>query len=662
MGSPERHRRLRLSGSLVIVAVLVVGLQPIAALAVAAPVINSFLPASGPVGAVVTIKGNRFTGATDVSFKYVSTSFTIVTDEKITATVPVGATTGRIRVTTPAGTAVSATNFKVTGAAPVITGFSPNSGPVGQVVTISGNNFTGATQVTFKDNLRAIFSVISDQKISATVPVGAQTGRIRVTTPAGSATSDTNFTVLPPPSISSFSPASGTIGTVVTILGQHFTRATEVRVGALEMPFAVVSAGQIVATVPTGSATGLVTVTTAGGSATSTGAFTVIHPRKVKMRRPKPLIAQGVVKSLDQYSACAARTLVRIQHRGSGGGWKWVAKGKSRQDGSYRIKLRVRTGKYRAQVLRSVLPSGDVCGHAISGRHVSVPQGPPPPGPPAATGSKWGIFAFPRDGLTAEQQIQRVESEIGRPFGAQRVYTNMNQSLPTETDLLVGSQGRILYHNFNSFRPVNGHKVCYQWSDIVAGRWDNMLINRANEIRQWGYPVIMSFTHEPNVDSANHPLCGTASEYQAAFDHVVAIFEQQGATNAAWAWVLTAANFNGADGGPAAWEPQNYDIVGVDGYNHAGTWRSPLDLFQTAEAFAASRGKPLMIGEVGCEERSGDPTAKADWITAAAGLFRSWSVNVVFWTHTGNGGEWWLDSSSQALNALAVAGEDPYFG
>ena len=642
-------------------AVLVLGLPLITASAATPPVITSFLPASGPVGTVVTITGDRFTSATDVSFKYVSTPFTIVRDGKITAAVPAGATSGRIRVTTPAGIAVSATNFKVTGPAPIITGFSPTSGAVGQVVAITGNNFTGATRVTFKDNRRAIFTLVSDQKISATVPKGAQTGRIHVTTPAGIASSDTNFAVLPPPSISSFSPASGTIGTVVTILGQHFSRSTAVRVGTLRMPFAAVSASRIVATVPNGSATGSVTVTTLEGSATSVDSFTLIHPRKVTIKRPKPSVAQGVVQALDKYSACAARTPVRIQRRSAAGGWRAAAKGRSRTDGSYRIRLPARTGKYRAQVMRSLLTSGDVCGNAISGRRVAVPQGPPPAGPPAETGSKWGIFAFPRDGLTADQQIQRVESQIGRSFGAQRVYTNMNEDLPTRTDLLVGSQGRILYHDFNSFRPVNGHKVCYQWSDIAAGRWDTMLINRADEIRQWGYPVIMSFTHEPNVDSAVHPLCGTASEYQAAFDHVVSIFNQQGATNVTWAWVLTAANFNGADGGPQAWEPQHYDIVGVDGYNHASAWRTPQDLFQAAEAFARSRGKPLMIGEVGCEERSGDPNAKADWITAAAELFRSWSVNVVFWTHTGNGGHWWLDSSGQALSAFAAAGKDPYF-
>lgn len=655
---------MRSAGSFGLAAAVLLSLLVTPASADTPPVINSLLPTSGPVGALVTIKGNHFTGATEVTLKYVSASFTIVADEKITMTVPDGASTGRIRVTTPAGTATSADNFRVTtaGAPPVINSFSPTSGPVGRVVAIFGNNFTGAPKVTFKENLPAIFVVLSDGKIWATVPQGTQTGRIRVTTPGGTATSDTNFRVIPPPNITSFSPTSGMVGTSVTILGEYFSNIREVRFGALMAPFTLVSGGQIVATIPQGTSTGLVSVTTPGGMATSTNTFVLIHPRKVTLRRPRPLVAEGVVKARDQYSQCRVHVPVRVERRVDGR-WKWVARGSTRSDGSYRIKLRKKIGKYRARVKRWTLSSGDVCARATSGKPSSVPEGPlPPPGPPPETGTNWGVFAFPRDGLTAEEQIQLLEAQVGRNFSAQRVYTNMNGRLPTKTDVLVASRGWLLYHNINSFHPMNGEKVCYQWSDIATGRYDSMLIDRANEVREWGYPVIMSFTHEPNVDNPNHPLCGTASEYQAAFDHVVRIFDQQDATNVTWAWVLTAANFNGADGGPAVWEPQHYEIVGVDGYNHASTWRSPRDIFQAAADFAQSRGKPLMIGEVGCEERSGDPSAKANWITGAAALFKSWrDVNVVFWTHTGNGGEWWLDTSPQELAAFAAAGQDPYF-
>src|SRR5205823_192843 len=78
------------------------------------PTINSFSPTSGPVGTSVTITGNNFAGAIAVAFNGTGASFTVNTSTQITATVPNGATTGPISVTTPGGTATSAGNFTAT--------------------------------------------------------------------------------------------------------------------------------------------------------------------------------------------------------------------------------------------------------------------------------------------------------------------------------------------------------------------------------------------------------------------------------------------------------------------------------------------------------------------------------------------------------------------
>ena len=80
------------------------------------------------------------------------------------------------------------------GTAPVIDGFSPTSGKVGTVVTITGSNLAGATEVSFDGN-PASFTADSETSITATVPQGAKTGPIAVTTPAGSATSAQSFRV-----------------------------------------------------------------------------------------------------------------------------------------------------------------------------------------------------------------------------------------------------------------------------------------------------------------------------------------------------------------------------------------------------------------------------------------------------------------------------------
>jgi len=76
-----------------------------------APRITSFTPAFGDSGTVVIITGMNFLGAASVSFGGTSAkSFTVNSTNKITATTDYG-TSGKITITTPAGTAVSASNF-----------------------------------------------------------------------------------------------------------------------------------------------------------------------------------------------------------------------------------------------------------------------------------------------------------------------------------------------------------------------------------------------------------------------------------------------------------------------------------------------------------------------------------------------------------------------
>ncbi len=79
----------------------------------------------------------------------------------------------------------------------------------------------------------------------------------------------------PAPSISSFSPTSGGVGTTVTINGANFTGASAVRFNGQSASFSVISSSQISASVPNCSSTGAISVVTAGGTATSSGSFTV---------------------------------------------------------------------------------------------------------------------------------------------------------------------------------------------------------------------------------------------------------------------------------------------------------------------------------------------------------------------------------------------------
>ncbi len=78
-----------------------------------APAITLFSPASGKVGAKVTILGKNFIGTTGVSFNGTSAAFQVKSTTVLVTQVPSGATTGLITVTNAGGSAVSKTSFTV---------------------------------------------------------------------------------------------------------------------------------------------------------------------------------------------------------------------------------------------------------------------------------------------------------------------------------------------------------------------------------------------------------------------------------------------------------------------------------------------------------------------------------------------------------------------
>jgi hypothetical protein len=250
-----------------------------------APTIASFTPATATVGATVTITGTNLTGATALTLNGAAISgFTVVNGTTITFTVPTGATSGAIAVTTPGGTATSSTSFTVSTptAAPTVTSFSPASANVGATVTITGTNLTGATAVTLNGVAITGYNVVNGTTITFVVPTGATSGAIAVTTPGGTATSGTSFTVTTPtaaPTITAIAPATGAVGATVTVTGTNLTGATGLTLNGVAVSgYTVVNGTTITFVVPAGATTGAIAVTTPGGTATSSTSFTVSTP------------------------------------------------------------------------------------------------------------------------------------------------------------------------------------------------------------------------------------------------------------------------------------------------------------------------------------------------------------------------------------------------
>ena len=165
--------------------------------------ISGFAPTSGPVGTMVTISGAGFSptaAGNRVTFNGVVAPAVAATGTKLTVAVPSGATTGKIAVTVAGNSAVSTQDFVVMApGAPTITGFAPAAGPAGAAVTVTGTNFNpaaGATTVKLNQNAATAASTTATQ-LTLAVPAATGSGKIRVTTSAGTAVSATDFIVPP---------------------------------------------------------------------------------------------------------------------------------------------------------------------------------------------------------------------------------------------------------------------------------------------------------------------------------------------------------------------------------------------------------------------------------------------------------------------------------
>jgi uncharacterized repeat protein (TIGR01451 family) len=245
------------------------------------PSITSFTPAAATNGATVTIFGGNFFSPTTVKFGSVTAgSPAIVSTTELTVTVPAGAADGPLTVSNADGAFTTTSNF-LTGAGPIVTSFSPTVGGLNTAVSIYGFNLSAVTNVTF-NGAREYIGGYGDNQLQVTLTNTSGTGPIKVTSPAGSFTTSTNFTNSAGPFIADFNPVLGPAGTSVTIDGLNFTNVSSVKFGADGASFSVTSDTQISATVPsipTGNYP--IAVTTGTGSCTNGDNFLLTGPGPV---------------------------------------------------------------------------------------------------------------------------------------------------------------------------------------------------------------------------------------------------------------------------------------------------------------------------------------------------------------------------------------------
>jgi hypothetical protein len=209
----------------------------------------------------------------------------------------------------------------------------------------------------------------------------------------------------------------------------------------------------------------------------------------------------------------------------------------------------------------------------------------------------------------------------------------------------------------------------FSLTQIASGTYDSYIRSFADQARQFGHPVLVRMMHEMNDKTYpwSYGVNGNTdpAQYVAAWQHIVNIFRQEGASNVQFVWCIGAtpvlpniAAFYPGDG-YVSW-------VAIDGYNRGTPWKTFTDVFGPAYSqVTALTSLPVMIAEFGTVESPSDPSAKASWITSALQQEIPQTFPRVraalYFDAPGRGFSYALSSSPAALSAYAqAAGSSSY--
>jgi hypothetical protein len=200
---------------------------------------------------------------------------------------------------------------------------------------------------------------------------------------------------------------------------------------------------------------------------------------------------------------------------------------------------------------------------------------------------------------------------------------------------------------------------------VAAGRWDDLIRHRARALKAFGHPVLLEWFWEMNGNK-NRWAAHSPEAFIAAWRHLHDLFRQEGVTNVAWVWCPGAWDF--ANGEAPRWYPGDTYVDWICGndYNWApgrrgDHWQSFETVFRPFYDWASTRGKPLMIGEYGVQERR--PGEKAEWIRQARRALKTEfpAIKAVVYFDVKKRYDWRVTSSRSAFRAYRAMARDPYF-
>jgi hypothetical protein len=248
--------------------------------------------------------------------------------------------------------------------------------------------------------------------------------------------------------------------------------------------------------------------------------------------------------------------------------------------------------------------------------------------------------------LLKQNRVLDLESSIGRKEDVDHIYQGWTSSFPGWRETWDNLNGRVPFVSWANAST----------SAVNSGRYDGMIRQRAADVKAAGFPILLEWFWEMDGNRNRH-VAGSPASFIAAWKRIHTIFDRAGVTNVSWVWCPNAWGFATGDA-PKFYPGDAYvDWLCADGYNWApgrrgDEWRSFEWTFQPFYDWAAGKGKPLMIGEFGAQERK--PGEKAQWLKDAATTLKTkfTAIKAIVYFDVKKEYNWRLSTSASSLSAF----------
>ncbi len=271
-----------------------------------------------------------------------------------------------------------------------------------------------------------------------------------------------------------------------------------------------------------------------------------------------------------------------------------------------------------------------------------------------------GVYAYGEGGLTSSSDWQAITNFVTSAQKDVSIINNFDEwtsnsssngtrAFPTTEMSNIRSHGSMPMF---TWQPQNGTAGTLALASIINGDYDTYVTTWATAAKNWNHPFFLRLAHEMNGSWYSWSVGtngNTSAQYVQMWQHVHDIFTHVGATNVTWVWCVNTI-YTGSTPIAGLYPGDNYvDWISLDGYNRlANSWQdfSSVAAATITQLTNIAPGKPIMVGETGCNQTNYPSETKAQWfLNALTNYLPVVQPRIKAWvyfnsTNTTDGNEW----------------------